>query len=57
MAHDREMKKAYQSPKLESFGTVTELTQLGFTNPGDDIQCAGNSGNVLEGGSNHVSKC
>ncbi len=34
-------KKAYQAPKLQSWGSVVELTQVGLTRPGED--CFGGS--------------
>lgn len=30
------MDKPYSTPSLNEWGTVTELTQTGLTNPGDD---------------------
>jgi hypothetical protein len=33
---DEMEKREYSSPKLEKFGTVADLTQVGQTNPGDD---------------------
>ena len=29
-------KREYTPPELEEFGTVTDLTQVGQSNPGDD---------------------
>ena len=29
-------KREYRAPRLEEFGTVADLTQVGQTNPGDD---------------------
>ncbi len=37
-------KKLYAAPKLEVFGTVTDLTQTGFTQPGDDGNFNANKG-------------
>lgn len=33
---EAEYKKAYEAPELKEFGTVGELTLVGFTNPGND---------------------
>ena len=30
------MPEGYTSPRIEDFGTVTELTLTGLTNPGED---------------------
>jgi len=30
------MDKTYSTPSLSEWGTVTDLTQTGLTNPGDD---------------------
>ena len=34
----REAKKAYSAPELKDFGSVTQLTQTGLTNPGQDAK-------------------
>ena len=39
-------KKEYNKPSIEDFGTVTELTATGLTNPGGD----GKSGSVASRG-------
>lgn len=34
-------KKTYETPRLEKFGTVSELTLAGQTNPGQDFAFSG----------------
>jgi hypothetical protein len=36
--------RTYQPPELEEFGSVSELTQVGQTNPGDDVLPGGARG-------------
>lgn len=31
-----EEKKVYKTPEFSGFGSVTDVTQTGLTNPGDD---------------------
>jgi hypothetical protein len=31
-------KSPYQKPELKTWGTIADLTQLGFTNPGGDTK-------------------
>ncbi|GEM_PF-4529508 len=38
----RTQKKRYSAPRLDTFGTVIELTQTGLTHPGSDAK-AGSS--------------
>jgi hypothetical protein len=38
VAKDKGEKKPYRAPELEKFGTVSELTQVGQTNPGGDVR-------------------
>ena len=40
------MSEEYKTPELEDFGTVTDLTQVGQTNPGGDTR----QGSVLPPG-------
>lgn len=40
------MKKSYTSPRLKKWGTVTDLTKTGLTNPGGDAK----SGSVASPG-------
>ena len=42
-------KRNYQRPELEEFGTVADMTQVGQTNPGDDVLPGGSKGK--DGGS------
>lgn len=36
MSKEHSEKKSYETPRLERFGTVGELTLVGLTNPGTD---------------------
>lgn len=36
MSTEQHGKKLYETPRLERFGTVGELTLVGLTNPGTD---------------------
>jgi hypothetical protein len=31
-------KRNYEAPQLEEYGTVADLTQVGLTNPGGDVE-------------------
>jgi hypothetical protein len=52
MSEGSKQKREYTRPVVEEFGTVADLTQLGFTNPGDDCLVTGQG--RIEGGSNHL---
>lgn len=43
------MSKDYKAPEFEEFGTVADLTQVGQTNPGDDVLPGNAQG--MDGGS------
>ncbi len=36
MSTEQSFRKSYETPRLETFGTVGELTLTGNTNPGQD---------------------
>lgn len=36
MEHGKDARKAYTTPELKDFGKVSDLTQTGLTNPGQD---------------------